>query len=120
MNVTEYLVKLADRLDAKGREDLANKVDAAIKNLKTAETAPVRTITCPYCKGRGFHGATGDDCGRCEGSGLYEVYSEDDEQDTKDPTTEELIKKLEQDPFQPSVSADEDTTDEEVAELWEE
>jgi hypothetical protein len=31
MNVIERLVKLADRLDAKGRSDLADKVDAAIK-----------------------------------------------------------------------------------------
>jgi hypothetical protein len=81
MNVTEYLVKLADRLDSKGREDLANKVDRAIAQLKQAH------------------------CGSCE-------------QDAQDPTTDELIQRLEQNPFQPSVSADEDPTDEEVADLW--
>jgi hypothetical protein len=43
MNKTiAHLVKLADRLDARGRSDLADKVDAVIKAAKdeTSETDP--------------------------------------------------------------------------------
>lgn len=105
MNVIEHLVKLADRLDAKGREDLANKVDQAIAQLKLSHCGsceqdakdPVR----PECK-CGLPG-----CAECN----YDTHR-------NEPTTEELIEKLEREPFQPSVS--DDPTDEEVAGLWEE